>query len=147
MIDRHHQRDSILSKKALISCFLFIFLTFIYNINLDFLPVNDAMSGTYLSMSLINEGNLSFTPEEFPFMFMWGLKTDKGIIRGSVRRMNEKISGKSAQELYNKGLLFPLKEKYYLMPSVHEGLYVNTFGIGAGLAVFPFPGFIASYSR
>ena len=106
---------------------LFIFLIFVYSLNGDFLPGNDAKANLYLPITLLNERNLSYAPQEFPFMFQWKENTPSPHRAGS-RPLSDPIPSGSVE--------IP-KPHYYLTPSVREGLYVNTFGIGAGMTALP----------
>lgn len=105
---------------------LFILLLGIYHSNGGFQVSSDAIANIYLPVSILDEGNPSFTPSEFPFMF-WqdedALKKD-----GEFERLL------STQEVFPGGGVFPL---YYLSRSRYPGICVNSYGIGAGLIALP----------
>ena len=110
------------------------FLLFaVYLLNGDFLPIGDAKASTYLPVSLLSEGNLTFTPEEFPFMFVWNYSAPDGVHEVSFNAWDEK-----SRALYADGRLTVSAPRYYLVPSKREGEYINTFGPGVGLTALPF---------
>jgi len=96
-----------------------------------------------MSLSLLNEGNLSFTPSEMPFMFVWKLQTTGDARPVLLASWDEQVAGTSAESLRRDGSLALDSERYYLLPSVRtdrpggERQYVGTFGPGAGLTALP----------
>jgi hypothetical protein len=122
---------------------VFLVLLGVYHLNGDFQMSNDAKPNMYLPITLLREGNLSFTPDEMPFMFVWWLETPQGAVAASFRRWDEELQGRTAAELRRAGLLGQAEPRYYVIPSVRtdaatgQRLYVNTFGPGAGLAALP----------
>lgn len=107
-----------------------LFVTYLLNGGLMILA--DSISNSYLPLSVLNEGNLSYTPEEFPFLFIWELTTpsEKRLI--SILEITPAVA-----ELQQQGVLRVLRENYNLVPSTRPGLYVNQFGPGAGLTALP----------
>ena len=83
----------------------------VYSANGDFLPGNDSKPNVYLPISILREGNPTFTPDEMPFMFVWeesrreSSPTDP---RGPIG------NGKGRGRLVG--------EKYYVVPTVREGV-------------------------
>ena len=134
----------------LLAAGVFLVLLVAYLINGDILPGNDSKSNTFLPVSVLNEGNLSFTPAEMPFMFEWGSRTPQGV-RPAGRFHWEWRQGRWWLSLPGKvpptalsdvPSLVPVKEKYYIVPTVRDGqadrsVCVNTFGPGAGLCALP----------
>jgi len=116
---------------------LFVFLLAVYQINGDILPGNDAKPNTYLSLSLLGHGNLSFTPRETPFMFTWHLQTPAGRQTISFNTWADTFRGQSASQLYDSGVLTFHEPRYFLVPTAREGIYVSTFGPGPGLFALP----------
>lgn len=116
---------------------LFAFLLAVYHLNGDFLPGNDAKPNAYLAVSLLSEGNLSFAPREMPFMFGWDLETETGVSRVYINSWEDTVGGRKASELRESGALTLGSARYYVVPSVREGLYVGVFGPGPGLAAVP----------
>lgn len=114
-----------------------MFLLVAYLHNGDVLPGNDAKPNAYLPLSLLHEGNLTFTPEEFPFMFTWTLKGPAGLRSAEVHSWSSRIDGRPAKELLEEGLLKFSGEKYYVVPTASKKGYVSMYGPGAGLAALP----------
>jgi hypothetical protein len=94
----------------------------VYNLNGDFLPAADAIPSGYLAASLLEEGDLSFTPAEVPFMFReWGRR--RSTATPSKAKDGEPLS------IY--------QERYYLVPTIREGVFASTFGPGPTIAALP----------
>ena len=109
---------------------LFVFLLAVYHLNFDFTPGNDATANVFLPVSFLTEGNLSFTVAEAPFKFLAHVTTPQGVSRVPLRSMAHLRALEAKYPV-------KLKAKYYIVPSVREGVYVNTFGPGAGLCALP----------
>jgi len=123
---------------------VFLALLGVYHLNCDFFQMsNDAMPNLHLPVTLLKEGNLSFTPDEMPFMFVWTLETPGGPLPRTFWRWDEKFQGRTFAGLRRAGLLSLADHRYYVVPSVRtdratgQRLYVNTFGPGAGLVALP----------
>jgi hypothetical protein len=110
----------------------------VYLSNGDFLTTADSVPNMYLPSSLLREGNLSFTPEEMPFMFRWGLKTGPETKPARLQRWSQEIEGKRAADLRREGRLEFWEPRYYVSASSREGEYVGIYGPGPGLAALPF---------
>lgn len=128
----------------------------LYAANGDFLPASDPVPSVYLPISLLEEGNLTFTPEEMPCMFLWTLQTDQGPLVVKFNRWDEvpreeatlRVRGPDAplpqdrtwRELRRAGRLKPWTRDYFILPAAppHQGEYVSGYGIGAGLTALPF---------
>ena len=54
------------SRNAAWAAGIVVVLFAIYHLNGDFLPGNDAKPNVYLALSILDEGNLTFTPSEMP---------------------------------------------------------------------------------
>ena len=92
-----------------------------YHLNGDFLPAADVIPSNYAASSLFEEGDLSFTHAEMPFMFRsWASRGQHGA-----------STDKEGRALSKQG------EHYYLVPSRREGTFVNTFGPGPTLVAAP----------
>ena len=59
---------------------LFVGLMVAYQVNRGLLQGNDAKPNVYLAAQIVERGKLAFTPEEFPFVFVWGLWTKQWLI-------------------------------------------------------------------
>lgn len=141
---------------------VFLVLLGAYLANGDFLPGNDAKANVYLPVSLLREGNLSFTPREAPFMFIWqarlppasgGAPEDEAFLQrwrrfaetawsNRVDGWQQRLIGVSAERLYAWQMLGNPGPMYYIIKSIRntpdgQPLYVNTFGPGAGLCALP----------
>jgi hypothetical protein len=123
--------------KIYLSVFLFSMAFLVYISNGDIVEGNDARPNLYLPVSLLSEGNLSFSPEEMPFMFHWRLDSPAESKVGSFRHPWGPKHYQKWYDLYRSGKLVPISHKYYIVPSTKTGLYVNTFGPGAGLTALP----------
>lgn len=118
---------------------LAVFLTLIlaYNVNGDFLPGNDAKPNVYLALSVLEEGDLVFTPSEMPFMFAWRLSGENGSATIHPGSWEDRVDGVELSELRDEGRLTVAGENYYIVPSREEGRYVSMYGPGAGLTALP----------
>jgi len=114
---------------------VFAALLAVYHLNGDFLPGNDATPNVYLPVSLLNEGNLTFSPPEAPFMFHWALQTPRGWARiPFIRSFDE---DPRMPQLYANGTLIAERPQYYLLPTRQPGEFVGQYGPGAGLTALP----------
>lgn len=116
---------------------LFAGLFGVYLLNGDFHPVRDAAPNVYLPVSLLKEGNLSFTERERPSLFYWRLRTEASVAYGEIQHWGERIGDRSAWELYREGQLQVEGPTYVLAKTRRPGLYVGIYGPGAGLAGLP----------
>jgi len=141
---------------GLIAVSLLIGLMALYHANGDFLIGSDAIPNVYLPLNVLDQGRLTFTPENTPFMLAWALKTDEGrrvvkFIRWDTRPSDKStvcfepqgasLTGQSTfRQLHDSGKLSVLKEDYYVLPTADpdDGTYVNIYGVGAGLTALPF---------
>lgn len=109
----------------------------VYFANGDCLASGDTLPSTCLPVSLLREGNVSFTPDEAPFMFRWHLGQGPDARRVTVRRWDQRIGGRRADELRAEGRLKPDVPMYYLVESAREGQYLGFYGPGPGLVALP----------
>lgn len=112
--------------KTKLSWLLFILLLCIYHSDGYFQVSSDAIPNVYLPVSILSEGNLSFSLKEFPFMF----RQDKDALKkdGKFKKYLK------TREVYPGAGIFP---DYYLIKTQYPGIYVNIFGIGSGLTALP----------
>lgn len=120
-------------------------LVIVYQSNGDLLPTTDAIGNMQVALSALDDGNVTFTPDEAPFMFRWRLETPDGSQAVVVERLDETIGGVSARRLISEGKLRPDGGKYYIVPAKRANengwpVYVNTSGPGPGLAALPILG-------
>ncbi len=116
---------------------VFLLLFVVYQANLDFLPVSDALGTTGLAISILRDGDLTFTPEQDPALFEWSLETNGQSRRVTVHHMNQVIAGRTAREWYRAGRLRVAEVPYYLTRTTRDGVYANTFSIGAAVTALP----------
>lgn len=143
-------------RAGLTACALLAGLMLLYHLNGSFLVGNDAVPNVYLPLSVLSEGNLSFTPEEAPFMFTWALESGgkQAIVKFDRWEGTPsdpatvcfspatRITAQRAtwRQLRDQGKLKLYRPDYYLVPSVDPARrgYVNQYGPGAGLTALPF---------
>ncbi len=123
--------------KSLLAAAVFMSLLTVYHVNGGFLYGNDAKASLYLPVSVIEEGNLSFRPVEVPSMFVWDIRGARGVTTTSIRSWDMVVSGKPMSFWRDAGKITFNREQYFLVPSIHAGYYVNTFGIGPGILALP----------
>ncbi len=123
-----------------IALLLALALTFIYSANGELLAVGDAIPNVYLVASLLDQGQVAFTPSRNPWLFAWKLRgTDKEIRLISLKT---NVAGFDGRRLYAFGMLIP-EPQYFLVPSVRsdpgtqERQYVGLYGVGASLTAVP----------
>jgi hypothetical protein len=116
---------------------VFLILILAYNLNGDFLPGNDAKPNVYLALSVLEDGDLAFTPSEMPFMFAWHVSRGNGSATIYPGSWEDRVDGVKLSELRDDGRLSVAGEKYYIVPSRQEGRYVSMYGPGAGLTALP----------
>lgn len=117
----------------LISALLFVILMIVYLANGDFVQTNDATPNLYMPVSLFSEGNLTFSPDEFPFMFTWRATPQEERLQG-----NRQLDPQSFAALHAQGLVEVTGCKYFVVPTLYEGEYTNFFGAGAAISAMPF---------
>jgi len=115
-----------------------VFLLGAYHANGDFLRGNDAKPSVYLPVSVLTDGDLSFSPREAPFMFAWELQL--GGRRGPVRvtSWSQDLGGETAESRFENGSLTVIEPFYYIVETERPDAYVPLWGPGAGLAALPF---------
>ena len=116
---------------------IFFALLLVYVGNGDVLPGNDAKPNVYLALSAIHDFDLSFTPDEMPFMFAWTLSRGGDELTVYPRSWEQQFDGRTFAEWRDQGRLEPVSEKYYIVPSRKSGQYVSMYGPGAGLTAAP----------
>jgi len=101
----------------------------VYSLNPSYLVVTDMMANVHQPLNMLR-GNMTFTPDSHPFMFMW--KTAKDGNRIEINSWTPAL-----QQQYKSGAIQFLGPEYYLVESKIPGRYVNFFGIGASLVALP----------
>ena len=125
------RRDA-LKSSTLDALMLFVGLLAVYLAIGPLMILADSVSNSYLPLSVLDEGNLSFTPDEVPFLFEWEMQAANGSSRFVISQITPVVEALRAD-----GLILPVQENYNLVPSSRPGLYVSQFGPGAGLTAVP----------
>ena len=120
-------------RRALAGCFLFGGLLLIYSLDGSFAASNDCTPHVYGAVKLLKQGSFTFTPEQDPRMFVWQLILPDG----KTSDLCFKKWDSQTSNLYRNGQLRVLESMYFIVPSVREGRYVNTFGIGPAISALP----------
>ena len=112
--------------------FLFLVSFVAYTLNGGMLLAGDAYPNMLFSLNVLKNRSLSIEPWQAPACFFWKSQQPDGEVKGvRVRQWDSQ-----ADAAYRSGQLREQND-YYMVPSVHPGRYVNTFGIGATLTVLP----------
>ena len=80
---------------------------------------------------------LSFTPDEMPFMFRWEIHGPDRKHLAVIRSWDSKMGVYTFGEIRSRGRAQPVANRYYIVPSRREGVYVNTFGPAPGICYLP----------
>ena len=126
-----------LTRPRWLAMWLFCLLVIIYNANGDIVVGNDTKANTFMPISILKEGNLSFTPDEMPFMFLWEIYGPDQTYRAKIRSWDTKMGVYTFGEIRSRGRAQPVGNAYYIVPSRLEGVYVNTFGPAPGICYLP----------
>ena len=94
-------------RNSTVASILFLVLLSVYHVNGDFLVGYDQVGNVYLPLSLLREGNPSFTPTELPSAFDWELVTAEGRRTITVRNWNAEGLGSRYAQLRRAGALTP----------------------------------------
>lgn len=135
-IDSNEKRKE--KKDILVAFFLFLSLFILYLANGNFLPTNGAKPNVFLAVSMLTEGNPSFSLDEFPFMFKWKLDQGDRWTNIKINSWDDPVGGMPARALYNQGKIVLDDHKFYLVQTNRPDVFANTFGLGAGLFALPF---------
>ena len=101
--------------------------------NGDFLPGNDQVGNMLFSLNLLKRHSLSLSPPDAPEAFFWTLERPGQEPAGTtISEWTDEVDA-----AYREGRLRAPSYFYYLAPTRHPEVYVNTFGIGAPLAGLP----------
>ena len=101
--------------------------------NGDFLPGNDQVGNMLFSLNLLKRHSLSLTPPDAPEAFFWSIENPGAApVRTTISDWSDAVDA-----AYREGRLRAPSYFYYLAPTRHPEVYVNTFGIGAPLAGLP----------
>jgi hypothetical protein len=128
----------LLQHRAVQAGLLFGVLLVAYLANGDVLPGQDATGSVRLAGKLVSKHKITFSPEDDPFMFQWHLKTTKGEVPATFRAWASLNQGEPIRRAYERGELTRPLPFYYLMATRSHDVYVNRYGLGAGLFAVPF---------
>ena len=124
-----HQKSSDFEVAACI----FLLLMVIYHANIYLSFAADATSNVYLSLSILNDGDMVFTPSETPLLFDWSVEKDGKNCPVLLTAIDPSI-----EKLRESGRLVVRGPRYLIVPSTLEGKYVSTFNPGSSLVALPF---------
>jgi hypothetical protein len=104
---------------------------------------HDTTANAYVSVSLLADGDMAFSPLEAPLMFLWSAKGPQAS-EVNVQGWDQMPAGSklSFGAQYRQGLLELLRPRYFLVPTIRERatgepLFVGVFGPAAGLTALP----------
>jgi hypothetical protein len=121
---------------------------FVYLSNGTLFPLNaDTAPNAFLPASVLGDGDISFSPFEAPFMFLWSAKgrdggPDVGVHITSWSQIPPGAT-RPFSDHYNEGRIDFRGSKYYVVPTMRERqrtgepLFVGTFGPVPGLTAVP----------
>jgi len=112
---------------------IFLLLMVVYHANIFLSFAADATSNVYLSLSMLNDGDMTFTPSETPLLFEWSVTKDGKRIPVHLSAIDASI-----EKLRESGRLVVDGPRYLIVPSTIEGKYVSTFNPGTSLVALPF---------
>ena len=109
---------------------------------------HDTTANAYVSVSLLGDGDLAFTPLEAPLMFLWNLKSAQGTTPVTVQSWAQQLPGSDVTfaASYQQGVLELVGPRYFLARTIRtraetgEALFVGAFGPAAGLSALPLMG-------
>ncbi len=116
---------------------LFVSLLGVYHANSALTHINDITPNVATAISLIDEGNPTFTPDEFPRLFLWSLDVGGRSEPIELSSWKQLVDGVPAAERLAKGEISLSGHPYYLIASVREGEYVSRYGLGAAITALP----------
>lgn len=98
----------------------------------DYYPIGDATPSALQAVSLLEDGNLSFTSDEVPERLIWKLHAPGGMRIVPVTYVDDEVAQALAA-----GRLTIEDVHYSISPTTREGVYLNTFSPGAALTAVP----------
>lgn len=114
---------------------IFLGLLAVYHVNGDYYPVLDARPSAMIAESMLDEGNLSISPDEMPRTLHWKLHAGGRELPVRISHYDDRVA-----RLFAEGSL-TVNTDYCrggrLIPTVYDGIYINTFGPGAGMMAVP----------
>lgn len=103
----------------------------------------DTMPNAYISVSLLADGDVVFSPLEVPLMFVWKERQGANEVLVNVQGWDQRgVSGAYGEELHD-GRLSLFGPRYFVVPTrraraaTDEPLFASTFGPAAGLTALP----------
>ncbi|MBW2292518.1 MAG: hypothetical protein JRG94_09425 [Deltaproteobacteria bacterium] len=124
--------------RIVVGTLLFLFLVGLYHANSSLTRIGDIRPNVAAAISFVNEGNFSFTPVEFPGMFVWELD-----LRGEVYDLidlsawNLPIAGVPAAKRLADGEIRFSRHPYFLVASRQDQEYVSRYGLGSPITAVP----------
>jgi len=112
--------------------FLFLVSFGAYLLNGGMQLAGDASPNMLFGLNALKNYSLSIEPRQAPGFFFW----ESGQPDGEVKGVRVYQWNSEREAAYRSGQL-RARNDYFMVPSVHPGRYVNTFGLGATLTVLP----------
>lgn len=123
------------SSPGWVAWWIFLGLLAVYHVNGDFYPVLDAASSAVIAESFLNEGNLSVSPAEMPLSMHWTLHADDRSTPVLLTHYDDRVARLFAEGSLSVNTEFCRGGRF--IPSIHDELYINTFGPGVGMMAVP----------
>ena len=117
---------------------LFVSLVVVYHANATLMDEGDATPNLNLPTAILTRGSFSFTPDDFPEMFLW--KSSPPLIESDdffIRRWHFRVGDKSVREWKDEGFLVLRGPRYHLVESPRRHVHVSTFGPIPGITFLP----------
>lgn len=128
---------------------LFLLLVLAYHLNTSVLEEGDAKANALLPITLLVNGTISFTAEDFPECFSWIVVTtdpDRPRVT-AVHSWDQITDGKSFSEWRAMGKLRLRRPAYFLVRSDKQNVYLDTYGPVTGLSLVPLFGALLAVNR
>ncbi|MFO0949432.1 MAG: hypothetical protein U1D30_26550, partial [Planctomycetota bacterium] len=119
----------------------FVALWMAYLSNGGLTPAPDSAPNMQLALSLLHDGDMTFTPEEAPLLFHWQIRVDSQTRDVDLATFDHGMAALMAQ-----GKLEVKEGRYLVVPSVYPGTYVSTFPMGTALVALPFLGIVEPFT-
>ncbi|MBW1882406.1 MAG: hypothetical protein JRG89_02075 [Deltaproteobacteria bacterium] len=116
---------------------LFVSLLGVYHANSALTHINDITPNVATAISLVDEGNPTFTPDEFPRLFLWSFDIGGRSEPITLSSWQQLVNGVPAGERFAKGEISFSGHPYHLIASIREGEYVSRYGLGAAITALP----------
>jgi hypothetical protein len=139
-----------LSSTVRTAAFVFAAAFLVYLASAPAVPYSqDTTANAYLPVSLVNDGDLVFSPREAPLMFLWGEKRGDAMVPVTVQSWAQPGAYGSYGDEYRAGKLSLLAPRYFMVPTARsregERLFASAFGPATGLTAAPAAAIAAAF--